>query len=245
MCQCWYISAPALGALQKCCGKEKSCTHQEPKNSIWGKKINGRYELNRAGILWQHKSLYWCGSPRLGGHSEGLMALFAPRTERLLGKLMQQLLLWTFLPIRAIPSAARALHPRVLLGISNLGPVLSLQLDFFIFFKQRTQRDATKMYPHRPSFFQPHKLVLSTYHPPGSDGCIEHWFVTPPGPHLRTLSCIFGSQRNTGSDTGAFIHFHRSKCCIWIKLRFGVLCWSMSVAADAFYSLLPDSGSRA
>lgn len=144
MCQWWYISAPALGALQKCCGKEKSCTHQEPKNSIWGKKINGRYELNRAGILWQHKSLYWCGSPRLGGHSEGLMALFAPRTERLLGKLMQQLLLWTFLPIRAIPSAARALHPRVLLGISNLGPVLSLQLKFFFFFQAENTKRCNK-----------------------------------------------------------------------------------------------------
>lgn len=68
------------------------------------------------------------------------MALFAPRTERLLGKLMQQLLLWTFLPIRAIPSAARALHPRVLLGISNLGPVLSLQLDFFFFQAENTKR---------------------------------------------------------------------------------------------------------
>lgn len=83
------------------------------------------------------------------------MALFAPRTERLLGKLMQQLLLWTFLPIRAIPSAARALHPRVLLGISNLGPVLSLQLDFFFFSSREHKEMQQKCILTDRHFFSP------------------------------------------------------------------------------------------
>lgn len=94
-------------------------------------------------------------------------------------------LLWLFLFVLRIPSTAWALYQHILLGISNLGPILSLQLDlkFYLFFlRQRIQRDGTKRYPCSLPILQPHQPVLPIHHPHGSDGFIERGFVTPPGP---------------------------------------------------------------
>lgn len=122
---------------------------------------------------------------RLPGHPKALMALLVPRTRSLVAKTHEPVTFCLFLFVLRIPSTAWALYQDILLGISNLGPILSLQPDlkfYFIFLRQRIQRDGTKLSPCSLLILQPHQSILPLHLLHGSNGCTKHGFVMPPGP---------------------------------------------------------------
>lgn len=70
-----------------------------------------------------------------------------PGLEKLVEIPMKQLLLWPFLPILGIASTAWALCLLILLRTSNFGPILPFWLKFFLFLRQRIQRNGMKLSP--------------------------------------------------------------------------------------------------
>lgn len=167
------------------------------------------------------------------------------RLARLVEIPRKQSLLWPCLPNLGRASTAWALRLLILLKISNLGPILPLQLDFNFFLKAENTKGWSKTFS-----LQPASLVVPQICPihlsPSLWQCL-HWTLicyASRSTALNTLGCFWKPKqyrfRHWMSDS------RRSKCCIWIKLTFGShLYWNTSVAADAFYSSLPDSGSRA
>lgn len=147
---------------------------------------------------------------QLPGHPK---ALPDPRIKSLIGKTHEPVTFSLFLFVLRIPSTAWALYQDILLGISTLSPILSLQPDlkfYFIFLRQRIQRDGTKLSPCSLLILQPHQSILPLHHPMAAMAVLNVDLLCLQVPHNQTPSDILGKQEaGSGSGTEASIHIFR------------------------------------